>query len=64
MTNKQICKEYDKFLTNFGCVADDFGNRPCDYSRPCDKCLQKSFQESWKKYLTNLLENDIINTSQ
>lgn len=62
MTNEQFFKEYENFLTNFGCVADEFGNRPCDYGRPCDKCLQKDFQENWKKHLTNLLESGIIKT--
>lgn len=39
MTNKQAMEIWsDTLLECLGCYEDPFGNRPCDYGCPCDKC--------------------------
>ena len=50
MTNKQLIKAWDEFLNvEFGCYADENGNRPCDNGALCDRCsdekLYKNFCE-------------------
>lgn len=34
-----------------GCYEDAFGNCPCDYGYPCDKCSAEWIQEAYRKAL-------------
>ena len=39
MTTKQLIEAWDEFLNvEFGCYADEYGNRPCDNGALCDRC--------------------------
>ena len=51
MTTKQLIKAWDEFLNvEFGCYADENGNRPCDNGAPCDRCSdEKTYEEFYKQ---------------
>ena len=44
MTNKKLINTWDEFLNvEFGCYADENGNRPCDNGALCDRCSDEKF---------------------
>ena len=52
MTNEKVIQEYDRFLREYvGCYTDENGNRPCDYGRPCEKCMTDDMQYIWLRIL-------------
>lgn len=52
MTNKQAMDIWsDTLLECLGCYEDPFGNRPCDYGCPCDKCSADWVQRVYRNKL-------------
>ena len=51
MINKQLLENWDEFLNvEFGCYADENGNRPCDNGALCDRCSdEKTYEEFYKQ---------------
>lgn len=41
----------DTLLECLGCYEDAFGNRPCDYGCPCDKCSADWVQRIYHRKL-------------
>ena len=49
MTNKQLINAWDEFLSvEFGCYADENGNRPCDNGALCDRCSDEKFYKFFR----------------
>ena len=45
---------YNEFLDRFyGCYEDKMGNRPCDNSYICDKCMIDEMIKLWKEVRDN-----------
>lgn len=52
MLNKQVIEAWDEFLIDrVGCKPDEHGNRPCDNGAPCDKCLDQTVLEDFRKVI-------------
>lgn len=50
MTTKQLIEAWDEFLNvEFGCYADENGNRPCDNGALCDRCSDEKLYENFCK---------------
>ena len=50
MTTKQLIKAWDEFLnTEFGCYADENGNRPCDNGALCDRCSDEKINKFFRE---------------
>lgn len=50
MTTKKLIDTWEEFLsTEFGCYADENGNRPCDNGALCDRCLDEKLYENFRK---------------
>ena len=50
MTTKQLIKAWDEFLNvEFGCYADENGNRPCDNGALCDRCSDEKFYKFFRE---------------
>lgn len=65
MTNEKVIKEYERFLTNYvGCYADEFGNRPCDYGKACDRCESDYYQNIWLRILHGEVERKFYNVKE
>lgn len=48
MTNKKLINTWDEFLNlEFGCYADEYGNRPCDNGALCDRCSDEKIYEKF-----------------
>ena len=57
MTNKKSFEIWKEVRgKTVGCYEDDFGNCPCDYGCPCDKCSAEWVQEAYRKALAEAEE--------
>ena len=50
MTTKQLIEAWDEFLNvEFGCYADENGNRPCDNGALCDRCSDEKINKFFRE---------------
>lgn len=59
MTNDKVIEMYSRFLEEVvGCSPDEYGNHPCDWGVPCDRCMADDYQSIWKKEFYTALEKE------